>query len=82
MIGLTPFSRRLRTVRLGEVVDKGVDSYADDVFTTPASLAGLPALSIPCGQDRTGLPIGLQLMGELNLARSSTHVLNEVVLSD
>ncbi|CAN0236950.1 unnamed protein product [Ascophyllum nodosum] len=50
--------------RLGEVVDKGVDSYADDVFTTPASLAGLPALSIPCGQDRTGLPIGLQLMGK------------------
>ncbi|CBN78044.1 glutamyl-tRNA amidotransferase, subunit A, c-terminal region [Ectocarpus siliculosus] len=50
--------------RLGEYAEKGVGVYADDVFTTPASLAGLPGLSVPCGQDRAGLPIGVQLMGQ------------------
>jgi aspartyl-tRNA(Asn)/glutamyl-tRNA(Gln) amidotransferase subunit A len=36
--------------------------YLNDVFTIPASLAGLPALSMPCGFNRAGLPIGLQLI--------------------
>lgn len=52
------------SIRLGEYAEKGVGVYADDVFTTPASLAGLPALSVPCGEDAAGLPIGVQLMGE------------------
>jgi aspartyl-tRNA(Asn)/glutamyl-tRNA(Gln) amidotransferase subunit A len=33
-------------------------------FTIPFSLAGLPAISVPCGLDRNGLPIGLQVVGE------------------
>jgi aspartyl-tRNA(Asn)/glutamyl-tRNA(Gln) amidotransferase subunit A len=37
--------------------------YLNDIFTIPAPLAGLPALSIPCGFDAKGLPVGLQLMG-------------------
>jgi aspartyl-tRNA(Asn)/glutamyl-tRNA(Gln) amidotransferase subunit A len=37
--------------------------YLGDIFTVPASLAGLPCLSIPCGFDGNGLPVGLQLMG-------------------
>jgi aspartyl-tRNA(Asn)/glutamyl-tRNA(Gln) amidotransferase subunit A len=37
--------------------------YLNDIFTIPAPLAGLPALSIPCGFDANGLPVGLQLMG-------------------
>jgi len=37
--------------------------YLSDIFTIPAPLAGLPALSIPCGFDAAGLPVGLQLMG-------------------
>ncbi len=37
--------------------------YLNDVFTVPASMAGLPALSVPCGFSTGGLPIGLQLIG-------------------
>ena len=40
-----------------------VQMYLGDIFTIPAPLAGLPALSIPCGYDAAGLPVGLQLMG-------------------
>jgi aspartyl-tRNA(Asn)/glutamyl-tRNA(Gln) amidotransferase subunit A len=37
--------------------------YLMDIFTIPASLAGLPALSLPVGLDRLGLPVGMQLIG-------------------
>lgn len=40
-----------------------VDTYLGDTFTTPSSLAGLPALSLPISLSKTGLPIGLQLIG-------------------
>ena len=36
--------------------------YLNDIFTIPANLAGLPALSVPCGEDSQRLPIGLHLM--------------------
>ena len=48
---------------LGAKSDDPVQMYLNDIFTIPAPLAGLPALSVPCGFDRAGLPIGLQLMG-------------------
>jgi aspartyl-tRNA(Asn)/glutamyl-tRNA(Gln) amidotransferase subunit A len=48
---------------IGAKADDPVQMYLGDIFTVPASLAGLPCLSIPCGFDRAGLPIGLQLMG-------------------
>ena len=37
--------------------------YLNDVFTVPASLAGLPAMAVPGGLDSAGLPIGLQIIG-------------------
>jgi aspartyl-tRNA(Asn)/glutamyl-tRNA(Gln) amidotransferase subunit A len=37
--------------------------YLSDIFTISANLAGIPALSVPCGFSAKGLPIGLQLMG-------------------
>jgi aspartyl-tRNA(Asn)/glutamyl-tRNA(Gln) amidotransferase subunit A len=37
--------------------------YLADVFTVSANLAGLPAISVPCGFTKSGLPIGLQLTG-------------------
>ncbi len=40
-----------------------VQTYLADVYTVPANIAGIPALSMPCGADASGLPIGVQLMG-------------------
>jgi aspartyl-tRNA(Asn)/glutamyl-tRNA(Gln) amidotransferase subunit A len=37
--------------------------YLSDILTIPVNLAGIPAISIPCGLSREGLPIGLQIMG-------------------
>jgi aspartyl-tRNA(Asn)/glutamyl-tRNA(Gln) amidotransferase subunit A len=48
---------------IGAKVDDPVQMYLNDIFTIPAPLAGLPALSIPCGLDAKGLPVGLQIMG-------------------
>ena len=48
---------------LGEMVSDPMQMYLQDVFTLALSLAGLPGLSMPCGFDRSGLPIGLQIMG-------------------
>ena len=49
--------------RLGERSDDPLQLYVGDVFTASANLTGLPALSVPCGRDVEGLPVGLQLMG-------------------
>ncbi|MFC3213996.1 Asp-tRNA(Asn)/Glu-tRNA(Gln) amidotransferase subunit GatA [Novosphingobium panipatense] len=48
---------------LGENVDDPLAMYLNDVFTVPASLAGLPAMSVPAGLDAQGLPLGLQIIG-------------------
>ena len=48
---------------LGAKTDDPVQMYLNDIFTIPAPLAGLPGLSIPCGFDGKGLPVGLQIMG-------------------
>ncbi|HPE45858.1 MAG TPA: amidase family protein, partial [Deltaproteobacteria bacterium] len=47
---------------LDEMVDDPLSVYLLDIYTIPASLAGIPALSIPCGFGDSGLPVGLQLM--------------------
>jgi aspartyl-tRNA(Asn)/glutamyl-tRNA(Gln) amidotransferase subunit A len=49
--------------RLGEKTDDPLAMYLEDVFTLPSSLAGICGLSVPCGFDEAGLPIGLQLLG-------------------
>jgi aspartyl-tRNA(Asn)/glutamyl-tRNA(Gln) amidotransferase subunit A len=49
---------------LGEKVADPVTMYLYDIYTIPASLAGLPAMSIPCGFGRAGMPVGLQLIGD------------------
>ena len=47
--------------RLGEKIDDPLAMYLQDIFTLPASLAGITAASVPCGLSAEGLPIGLQL---------------------
>jgi aspartyl-tRNA(Asn)/glutamyl-tRNA(Gln) amidotransferase subunit A len=49
--------------RIGEKVDDPLAMYLSDIFSIPASLAGVPALSFPAAFDAAGLPIGLQLVG-------------------
>jgi aspartyl-tRNA(Asn)/glutamyl-tRNA(Gln) amidotransferase subunit A len=49
--------------RLGEKVDDPLQMYLADVFTVSANLAGLPAVSVPCGFTEGGLPVGVQLTG-------------------
>jgi aspartyl-tRNA(Asn)/glutamyl-tRNA(Gln) amidotransferase subunit A len=49
--------------RLGERTSDPLQMYLADVFTVSANLAGLPAISVPCGFTQDGLPVGLQLTG-------------------
>jgi len=64
----------------GEKMDDPIAMYLNDVFTVPASLAGLPAISVPAGLSADGLPLGLQLIGrpfdEETVLRAA-HVLEE-----
>lgn len=48
--------------RLGEKNSDPLTMYLNDILTIPVNLAGLPALSVPCGKDSQGLPIGLQMI--------------------
>ena len=49
--------------KIGEKSKDPVEMYLEDIYTLSPNLAGLPAMSIPCGQSQDGLPIGLQIIG-------------------
>ena len=50
--------------KIGENVDDPLTMYLSDIFTLSANLAGIPAMSVPCGLSGQGLPIGLQIMAK------------------
>lgn len=50
--------------KLGESLADPIKMYLGDIYTIAVNLAGLPGISLPCGQDSKGLPIGLQLIGD------------------
>lgn len=50
--------------RLGESLKDPLKMYLGDIYTISVNLAGLPAMTVPCGTDKRGLPIGLQLIGD------------------
>jgi aspartyl-tRNA(Asn)/glutamyl-tRNA(Gln) amidotransferase subunit A len=47
--------------RLGEKINDPVQLYLEDLFTVGANLSGIPAMSIPIGHSKAGLPLGMQL---------------------
>jgi len=49
--------------KLGEKSDDPLSMYLADIYTVTADLAGIPGISVPCGQTASGLPIGLQVLG-------------------
>ncbi|MFT5388272.1 MAG: aspartyl-tRNA(Asn)/glutamyl-tRNA(Gln) amidotransferase subunit A [Lysobacterales bacterium] len=50
--------------KIGEKTEDPLSMYLSDIFTISANLAGIPAISLPCGFSKAGLPIGLQIMGK------------------
>lgn len=51
--------------RMGEKTVDPLEMYLGDIHTVPVNIAGIPALSMPCGVDGEGMPVGLQLMGKV-----------------
>ena len=50
--------------KLGQSLSDPIKMYLGDIYTISVNLAGLPGISVPCGVDSKGLPIGLQLIGD------------------
>jgi aspartyl-tRNA(Asn)/glutamyl-tRNA(Gln) amidotransferase subunit A len=50
--------------KLGEKVDDPLSMYLADIFTVTADLAGIPGISVPCGETKENLPVGLQILGK------------------
>lgn len=73
--------------RTGECSESPIKMYSNDILSVTANLAGLPAISIPCGKSSEGLPIGIQLMGKryseqllLNTAKAYEAIRGEISL--
>ena len=48
---------------IGEKTGNPLEMYLTDIYTVPVNIAGIPGISIPCGFDNDGMPIGMQLLG-------------------
>lgn len=63
---------------LGEKTDDPVANYLADIFTLPASLSGLPGMSVPVGQSAAGLPVGMQLIGNYLAEQTLLHTAHQL----
>ena len=73
---LTPTSPSV-AFKFGEKSEDPISMYLNDIYTVSANLAGIPAISVPCGLSKVGLPIGLQLQGNFwseHLLLNLSHV--------
>ncbi len=74
---LTPTSP-FAAFRIGEKSNDPLEMYLSDIYTTSANLAGIPGINIPIGNNKEGLPVGMQLMAdqfdELNLLAMSRNI--------
>jgi aspartyl-tRNA(Asn)/glutamyl-tRNA(Gln) amidotransferase subunit A len=59
---------------LGEKKDNPLEMYLEDIYTVPVNIAGLPALSIPAGNDKDKMPVGLQVIGDFKKDNSVLEV--------
>jgi aspartyl-tRNA(Asn)/glutamyl-tRNA(Gln) amidotransferase subunit A len=50
--------------KAGDKMDDPLQMYLSDIYTTSVNLAGIPGISIPCGEDHQKLPIGMQILGK------------------
>jgi aspartyl-tRNA(Asn)/glutamyl-tRNA(Gln) amidotransferase subunit A len=50
--------------KLGELTDNPLEMYLADLFSVQANVAGIPGISLPCGNDAKGLPIGIQVIAD------------------
>lgn len=48
--------------KLGEHTENPLEMYLADLFSVQANVAGIPAISLPCGSDNSGLPVGMQVL--------------------
>ncbi len=72
--------------KLGEKTDDPLAMYLADIYTVTANLAGVPGISVPCGRNKEGLPIGIQILGKyfdepavLRIAHVIEHAMAAVV---
>jgi aspartyl-tRNA(Asn)/glutamyl-tRNA(Gln) amidotransferase subunit A len=65
--------------KLGEKIDDPLAMYLADVFTVTADLAGIPGISVPCGENSEKLPVGLQILGRHFDESTILRIANNVV---
>lgn len=75
--------------KLGEKLNDPLKMYLNDIYTVSVNLAGLPALSVPCGKGKNGLPVGIQLIGKpfsekllLNVGKNIEKEIGRFVIQD
>ena len=84
LVGLVRPWAPTRGTAWGDKLDDPMAMYLNDIFTIPANLGGVPAISVPCGLDAKGLPIGLQLtakaLDEPTLFRAAAALESDLAL--